>query len=100
MHGNQKTQIHHVYLGQRRTTVSLDSALAFFLELNLGKKPGTPEAKQAVRQWLQGRLDKEGDPGRVLVSNWLKRETLLSLLDPKVVKRYWEWVDEGMSNNG
>ena len=50
MHGKQKAQVHHVFLGERRTTVSLDPALAFFLELKLGEKPGTPEAKQAVRR--------------------------------------------------
>ena len=100
MFGKQKSQIHHVYLGDRRTTVSLDPTIAFFLELKLGKRPGTPEAKQVVRTWLQARLDDEDDPGRVLVSQRLKFEALLSLLDPELVKRYWEWVDEGMNDNG
>ena len=94
------TQIYHVFLGKRRTTVSLDPAIAFFLELKLGEKPGTPGAKKTVRQWLQERLDKENDPGRLRVSQWLKRDTLLALVDPKLVKRYWEWVDGGMSDNG
>ena len=96
----QKAQIHHVFLGQRRTTVSLDPVIAFFLELKLGKQPGTPQAKQVVRTWLQERLDDEDDPGRILVSQRLKFEALLSLLDPELVKRYWEWVDEGMDDNG
>jgi hypothetical protein len=96
----QKARIYHVFLGKRRTTVSLDPAIAFFLELKLGEKPGTPGAKKTVRQWLQERLDKENDPGRLRVSQWLKRDTLLALVDPKLVKRYWEWVDGGMSDNG
>lgn len=100
MLGNQKAQIHHVFLGQRRTTVSLDPAIAFFLELKLGEKPGTPEAKQAIRQWLQERLNEAGDPGRLLVSNWLKREALLALVKPELEKRYWEWVDDGMNEIG
>jgi hypothetical protein len=54
MHGKQKAQVHHVFLGERRTTVSLDPALAFFLELKLDEKPGTPEAKQARKAMASG----------------------------------------------
>ena len=94
MFGKQKSQIHHVYLGDRRTTVSLDPTIAFFLELKLGKRPGTPEAKQVVRTWLQARLDDEDDPGRVLVSQRLKFEALLLLVDKKLAAQYGRWLDE------
>ena len=89
-----------MFLGERRTTVSLDAVITFFLELKLGEKPSTPEAKRAVNQWLQERLDESGDSERVLVSHWLKREALLFLVNPELIKRCWRWVDEAENENG
>jgi hypothetical protein len=99
MNSSQKAQIYHIMLGKRRTTVSLDSMIAFFLELKLGEEPGTPEAKRAVRAWLQTQLDEDGDTGRVRVSQRLKFKALLALTDSGLLNRYWEWVDEGINNN-
>lgn len=93
VNGKRKAQIYHVFLGDRRTTVSLDGAVAFFLALKLGHEPGTPEAKKAVRQWMQDRLDEHGDPHRVLVSGWLKFEVLRFLVDKKLAGEYDRWVD-------
>ncbi len=90
---NHKAQIHHVYLGDRRTTVSLEDPLAFFMALKLGQEPRTPEAKQAIRQWLQDHLNEYDDPDRVLVSSWLKFEALRWLVDKKLSNRYDKWLD-------
>ncbi len=90
---SHKAQIHHVYLGDRRTTVSLEDSVAFFMALKLGREPRTPEAKQAIRKWLQDRLDAYDDPGRVLVSSWLKFEALRWLVDKKLSNKYDAWLD-------
>ena len=75
---NYKAQHHHVYLGNRRNTTSLDNSPAFFMALKLGQVPRTPEAKRVINQWLQARLDDHGDPGRTQVSQWLRFEVIQS----------------------
>ena len=80
-------------MGNRRTTVTLDDSLAFFMALNLGHEPRTLQAKQAIRQWLQAKLDEHGDPGRLNVSQWLRFEVICWLVDTKLSKRYEQWLD-------
>ena len=89
-----KAQVHHVYLGERRTTVTLDDSIAFFLALKLRQEPRTAEAKAAIRQWLQDQLDEHGDPDRVSVSQWLRFEAIRSLVDRKLSTKYDHWLDE------
>lgn len=63
------------------------------MALKLGQEPRTAEAKQAIRQWLQDRLNENDNPGRILVSSWLKFEALLWLVDKILSIRYGEWLD-------
>lgn len=83
---------YHVNLGDKRTTVSLDEVLTELLALKLGHTPNTPEAHSGIRQWLQDRLEDNNDPGRILVSQWLRREALLLVADKKLSKAYGDWV--------
>ncbi len=86
---------YHIYLGERRTTASLDNTLVALLALKLRKTPETLEAHNAVRTWLQERLDETDDAGRVYVSQWLQGEVALFLVDKKLSERYWDWrLDE------
>ena len=82
---------YHIYLGDKRTTASLDSVLAALLSLKLGETPETPEAHSVVRAWLQERLDEASDPDRAYVSQWLQGEVVLSLTDKKLSNHYWDW---------
>ena len=82
---------YHTYLGDRRTTASLDNTLAALLALKLRKTPETLEAHNAVRTWLQARIDEKNDPDRVYVSQWLQSEALLFLVDKRLSERYWDW---------
>jgi hypothetical protein len=94
MSANHKAQVHHVYLGERRTTVTLDDSIAFFLALKLGLEPRTAEAKAAIREWLQDQLDEQDDPDRVSVSQWLRFQAIRYLVDRKLSTRYEHWLDE------
>ena len=94
MNGKHKAQIYHVYLGDRRTTVSLDDTTAFFMALKLKQEPRTPEAKQATKEWLQAQLDEQCDTGRALVSSWLRFQVMLWLVDKRLSKEYDEWLDQ------
>ena len=49
--------------------------------------------KTPIRQWLQDRLNENDDPGRILVSRWLKFEALLWLVDKILSTRYGERPD-------
>lgn len=83
---------YHVRLGQRRTTVSLDNTLSDYLALSLGATPQSPAAHQAVRQWLQHRLDLNADPRRCRVSQYLQAEAIEHIADKQLSSAYTEWL--------
>jgi hypothetical protein len=85
--------IYHVLLGKRRTTVSLDKIISTLLSLKLGHDPGTEDAHSAVRVYLQENLDATNDPRRTSVSQWLRQEVLLDLVDKKLSAKYGKWFD-------
>lgn len=84
-------QRYHVYLGDKRTTVTLNDTLAGVLAIKLGETPETPEAHTAVRTWLQEKLNAGDDPGRAYVSRWLQAEAILFIVDKKVSSKYIDW---------
>ena len=86
--------IYHVRLGTRRTTVSLDKIISTLLSLKLGCDPKTEDAHSAVRAYLQDQLDHTNDPDRTSVSQWLREEVLLDLVDKKLATTYWRWFDD------
>lgn len=83
--------IYHVLLGKRRTTVSLDQIISVLLSLKLGHDPGTEDAHAAVRAYLQEKLDVLNDPHWTSVSQWLRKEVVLDLLDKKLSAKYEKW---------
>ncbi len=87
----------HLRHGTRRTTVSLDTMVSNYLALSLGVAPETAKAHQAVRRWLQQRLDEHNDPGRVAVSQWLQREVIETIVDKKLSTAYGTWLLGGTS---
>jgi hypothetical protein len=84
----------HVWLGEKRTTVTLDSPLPELLALSLSEEPNTSAATRAIARWLQERLDEHDDPGRARVSQWLRGQAVFHLLDTKIANRYNEWLDK------
>ena len=93
MYAIYNAQVHHVYLGARRTTVTLDDSIAFFMALKLGLEPRSAEAKSAIREWLQDQLDAQDDPYQVAVSQWLRFKAIQYLADKRLSKRYEKWLD-------
>jgi len=85
-------QRYHVYLGKKRTTVSLSERLSQLMALKLELEPETKEAHTGIREWLQDRLGENNDPGRIAVSQWLQDEAVLYLLDNKLSNKYSEWI--------
>lgn len=83
---------YHIWLGERRTTVSLDNILSDYLALALGTTPQSPAAHQAVRQWLQHRLDLNADPHRCRVSQWLQGQAIEHISDNKLSDAYTQWL--------
>ncbi|MFO7858343.1 MAG: hypothetical protein R6V11_05405 [Ectothiorhodospiraceae bacterium] len=86
---------YHLRLGERRTTVTVDTLLSSYLAIRLGYPPETPAAHQAVRRWLQDRLDEHNDPGRVAVSQWLQREVISTVVDTYLSTHYANWLLDG-----
>lgn len=87
-----RPQRYRVTLGPKRTTVTLDSTLSILLSLHLGHTPETPQAQQAVRRWLQARIDQSGDYGRCLVSQWLQHEVMVALIPRELDAQYGDWL--------
>lgn len=84
--------IYHVMLGKRRTTVCVDTILSVLLSLHLGLIPGTEETHSAIRIWMQKRIDKVNDPGRIRVSQWLQREIIEELIPKELAEKYGDWL--------
>ena len=84
-------QRYHVYLGDKRTTVTLNDTLAGVLAVKLGKTPETQGAHSKVRTWLQQKLEEGNDPGRAYVSRWLQQEAILFIVDKRLSKKYIDW---------
>src|SRR5512142_1310186 len=85
---------YHVQPGKRRTTVRFDHILPVLLSLKLGHDPGTEDAHSTVRAYLQEKLDVKNDPRWTSVSQWLRKEVVLDLLDKKLSAKYEKWFDE------
>jgi hypothetical protein len=90
-------QRYHVWLGKRRTTISMGTILAEYLALHLRGEPGTVEAHSAVRTWLQEKLDQNKDHGRIRVSQWLLGQAVEALARPSLVEAYGHWLDKKIS---
>ena len=83
---------YHLRRGDARTTVSLDNTLSGLLAIKLSKIPETKEGHTAVRQWLQYRLDQDGDLGRQRISQWLTQEVTLFIADKILSEGYLKWL--------
>lgn len=83
---------YHVRLGERRTTVCLETTLSVLLSLHLGLEPGTIGTHSAIRGWLQERIDRVNDPGRIRVSQWLQREIVEALISRELAEKYGKWL--------
>ena len=85
-------QRYHVILGERRTTVSVDTNVSDYLALFLRQTPRTEAAHAVIRSWLQARVDASNDPGRARVSQWLLGEIVEALARPSVVEAHGQWL--------
>ena len=85
---------YHLTLGRKRTTVSLDTLLSDLLAIRLGSFPHSPQAHGAIRAWLQQQLDQANDPGRIRVSQWLRDQAVLFLVDNHLSNTYLDWLLE------
>lgn len=85
---------YHLTLGRKRTTVSLDTLVSDLLSIRLGALPQSPQAHGAVRAWLQQRLDQDNDPGRIYVSQWLREQAILFLVDTQLSNTYLDGLLE------
>ena len=83
---------YHVRLGERRTTVCLDTILSVLLSLHLELEPGTKGTHSAIRSWMQKRIDRVDDPGRIRVSQWLQREIVEELISRELAEKYGDWM--------
>jgi hypothetical protein len=83
---------YHVMLGERRTTVCLDTTLSVLMGLYLGVEPGSLEAHSAIRRWMQEKIDSSDDPGRIRVSQWLQREIVEELISKELAENYNAWL--------
>jgi hypothetical protein len=82
----------HVRLGEKRTTVNLGNTLAHLLALKLVEQPETDKAHSAIKKWLQDKLDENGDPLQVHVSQWLQGQAIEFIVDKKLSEKYDDWL--------
>lgn len=83
----------HVYLGNKRTTVSIDDMLVDFLAIKL-QCWGDSDEHGTIRAKLQRWLDEVGDPRQVRVSQYLHRKIFEYMSDNKISDTYNEAMIE------
>ncbi len=85
---------YHITFGKKRTTITVDTILSEMLAIKLHQTPGTKDAHQAVRLWLQDTLvSRLGDyGGRNDASQWTRRCLIEAIADTKVSKKWEEWL--------
>ena len=83
---------YHVHCRGKRTTVSLSTTLAELLALQLGHTPDTPGAQQAIRQWLQHRLERNPAAGHSYLSQYLQSQVIFALIDRALYERHTQWL--------
>ena len=84
---------YHLRRNGGETTVSIDAILAELLVLKLGRQPDDEDAHQAVRLWLQDRLDKSMDPTRLHLSQWLQARIVEEIASWELREKRDEWLD-------
>ena len=84
---------YHVVLGKKSTTVTVDKTFSDLLALKLGHDPRSRDARTAVRAYLQEKLDEKNDAGRTSMSQWLREEALLDLVEKKLADKYRRWFN-------
>ena len=83
---------YHVHHHGKRTTVSLSLTLAELLALKLEQTPDTDAAHQAIRQWLQHRLDRNSAASHRDVSQYLQSQVIFALIDRALYERHTQWL--------
>jgi hypothetical protein len=84
---------YHLRRNGGETTVSIDNILAELLALKLGRQPDAEDAHQAVRLWLQDRLDKSIDPTRIHLSQWLQARIVEEIASWELREKRDAWLD-------
>jgi hypothetical protein len=88
---------YHIWLGKRRTTISLDNIVSEYLALHLKHEPGTPAAHATVREWLQAEVAWDNDPKRERVSQWLLGRIVETIARPALKEAHGQWLDKKIS---
>jgi hypothetical protein len=84
---------YHITRGGHEMTVMIDTILAELLVLKLGRQPDDEDAHQAVRLWLQDRLDKSIDPTRIHLSQWLQARIVEEIASWELREKRDAWLD-------
>lgn len=85
---------YHIELGGKRTTISLDEAIASLLAFKLGSSPEAEDVHEIVRKWLQQLVDQRKHKGRYRLSqlsSTLRELVITHLVDKRLSERYWDW---------
>ena len=84
----KRTVRFHVYMGKRRTMTSLDAVVAEYLAIKLCGHAEGKKAKQALKEWIQTKVDDHGDPNRALLTHWLHKQALQEIIDKDLLDQY------------
>jgi len=85
---------YHITFGEKRNTISVDNILSEMMAIKLKRVPGTAEAHQVVRLWLQDTLvSRLGDyEGRNDASQYARKCLIEKIADKKISREWEDWL--------
>ena len=82
----------HITYTDRRTTISVDTILSELMAIRLKQTPGTAEAHNAVRGWLQSTLiERLGEYSGGRSSQFAREYLILAIADKRLVDTWRDW---------
>ena len=88
----------HIWFGETRTTISVDTILYELLAFKLKYEPDDEYAHSAVREWLQDTIISNlgEQPGRKNATQWTRRYLIEAIADKRLASKRNDWIIENM----
>ena len=84
----------HIWFGEKRTTISVDTILYELLAIKLGYWPDNEYAHSSVRIWLQDTIISNlgEQPGRKNATQWTRRYLIEAIADKRLAGKRNDWI--------
>ena len=90
---------YHIQLNSHRTTISMDKIISDLLAIKLGMRPGTPEARSAVRKQLEKFIGWNRGRTGIGLARYITEEAVLFISDKVLSDQYFAYGSHLLKQN-